>query len=252
MRAVGATIIGLALLSACASASPALPSASGAAQPSAPAACEGAELNDPNGASINLTGRWRSPDTGNYYLRQVGSCVWFAGFSGDSDVPGTFDTHIGTPEWTNSFFGHLASDFTLRGSWADLPWGVDTGFGELGWQLTFPEVDGELAPTLVVIDATGEFGTRYLVVPDARVDLTVRLDDTAECLAVVAEDGEEYEFARPLGWTVANPLSLYGSDGEVIRPSDAFEVLGEVGRGEGECGPGHILFADQIVVPATP
>lgn len=234
--------VGLLWLAGCASASPDV-GPTGAAESLPPAACPAVSLLTPSGSRLELTGRWRGPSGGTYYLRQSGSCVWFVGLSRDTGAPGG---ERGS-DWTNAFFGTLASDFTLRGSWADVPWGSDVGVGELAWGIDFSEDQGEEVVTLFQSDATGGFGDWILVRPDGATDLRVRLQESFDCLEVVTDTGDVYELlSLPPDWSVADPLSLYGPDGEVIRTSDAFAISGEVARGTGACGPGLLVFGDRF------
>ena len=173
-------LIGLSWLAGCASVSPSASTPSGSGEPIAEDACPTVSLQSPAGAPVDLTGLWLSPDYGTYYLRQARSCVWFMGLSADTGSPGG----VATSDWTNSFFGHVRSDFTLRGSWADLPWGRDDGVGEVNFQIKFDDVDGEETVTLEVFDVTGGFGGQFLLRPDAEVDMRVRLQDSADCLTV--------------------------------------------------------------------
>ena len=235
--------IGLASLVGCASASPVSPT--GAAESDAPAACEGTSLLTPSGGRLELTGRWRGPSGGTYYLRQSGSCVWFVGLSSNTEAPGGGFV----PDWTNAFFGTLASDFTVRGSWADVPWGADDGVGELAWQIDFSEGDGEEVISLVRTDVTGGFGEHFLVRPERSVDLRVRLQEGEECFDLVAETGEVYALVSlPSGWSVGQPAILFGPDEEVIRAGDAFDVSGEIARGSSGCGPVLLIFGDRFEV----
>jgi len=253
LRSIVAATIGLACLAGCASASPALPSATGSAPP-LPAACEYVDLRGPNGDAINVSGRWRSPSGGTFYVRQAGSCVWFVGLSDDTGASG----ELADVDWVNSYFGTLSSDFTLRGSWADLvgdaanfdPTAVDANAGILDWRLNITEVGGEEAITLEVIEVVGGFGDPFLVKPESREDgLVVRLRDRSECPAVEADDGAVYELvASSPGWGTVAPNGLTGPDGELILPPDSIRISGEVARGNGVCGPGLIFFADQIEV----
>lgn len=250
LRLVAATVIGLALLSACMSPSPAVPSASGSGvQPSPPTACEGVDLRGPSGDPVNLNGRWRGPSGGTFYLRQSGSCIWFVGLDRDTGASGA----LANQGWVNSYFGTLESDFMLRGSWADLLPDPGSGVGVLDFRLDFRDVGGEQVTTLQVWEESGGFGDGYLVRAEERVDLTVRLRDTEECVAVISDDGGEYELSSlPPEWYAVRPLGLYGPDGEVIRLPDSFEVRGEVGRGNGDCGGGRLIFADEIQISAAP
>jgi hypothetical protein len=136
-RLIGATLIGVVWLAGCVSPSPAVPSGSGP-EPSTPVACAGADLRTPSGASVNLSGRWRAPSGGTFYVRQAGSCVWFVGLSDDTGMGGA----LATSNWVNSFFGSLSSDFTLHGSWADLLVAPGSGVGVLDFRLNFAEVGG--------------------------------------------------------------------------------------------------------------
>lgn len=240
-RLVLATIA-LAWLAGCVSASPVV-SPSGAAESIPPAACPQIALLTPAGARLELTGRWRSPDGGTYYLRQSGSCIWFIGLSSNTPAPGG----EGVSDWTNSFFGTLSSDFTFHGSWADVPWGDENGVGELTWRVDFSEVGGTEVVTLDVADVSGGFGGQFLVRPEGSEDLVTRLNGVDECVDVVTDTGEHYEVVTlPPGWSVAQPASLFGPNDEVIRTSDAFRISGEVARGRGFCGPGLLIFGDEL------
>jgi hypothetical protein len=242
-----AVLIGLLLLAGCAASPSPSASADGAEEPAADA-CPQIVLRSPSGVPIQLTDRWRSPDGGTYYLRQVDSCVWFAGFSGNTGAPGG----EAASDWTNTFFGHLSENFTLHGDWADIPWGNDVGVGYLDWRVTFATVDGDEAITLEVTDASGLFGGNRLVKPERRMDLVVRLR-AHECPTVTAEDGTEYEIlTTPPEWGFTSPPGLLGPGGEHFQPGDSFAISGDVARGEGFCGPGYLLFADDIHAVAEP
>lgn len=238
-------LIGLAWLAGCASASPAASTQPSDGEPAAAAECPVVSLRSPGGANVDLTGRWRSSDGGTYYLRQVSSCVWFVGLSADTGSPGG----VGTAGWTNAFFGSIASDFTFRGSWADLPWGRDNGVGEITFHVRFDEVDGVEGVTLQLTEATGGFGGEFLMRPEDEVDLQVRLQESEECLTFVADTGVVYEVVTlPPGWSPGAPLRLVGPDQEQILPLEEFELSGDIARGEGWCSTGLMLFVDSIEV----
>jgi len=69
--------------------------------------------------AADLTGTWSCNDGGLYYLRQVGSTVWWYG----ERAP----TH---PGWTNVAYGTVAGNNVVL-FWADVPKGTATGSGVL-------------------------------------------------------------------------------------------------------------------------
>lgn len=70
------------------------------------------------GQAIDLTGTWKA-QLGTYYVRQVGSCVWWYG---TSNPPGSF---------ANVYYGSIQIDLSIRGVWADVPSGGNRGVGIL-------------------------------------------------------------------------------------------------------------------------
>jgi len=76
------------------------------------AGCLPIDLILPSGERLDLTGTWVGGST-IHHVRQAGDCVWWVGISDlPSEAPGE--------SWLNSFQGHLTSDFTLSGIWADV------------------------------------------------------------------------------------------------------------------------------------
>ena len=90
-------------------------------------------------ASFNLTGRWRSNDGGAYFLRQVGTQLWWYGQSGDNGRT-----------WTNVFQGRIEGSQVI-GSWADVPHGQIMHNGEMSLQIVAPNF-------LRAVNRTGGFG----------------------------------------------------------------------------------------------
>ena len=109
--------------SAAPSASAAVPTAAASLTPVARYTCEARALAWDGTSPIDLTGTWNGDDEGVYYLRQLGSQVWWVGMSG-----------LGGPlvrrgaDWTNVYQGTLA-DGTITGTYADVPQGniMDNG-----------------------------------------------------------------------------------------------------------------------------
>ena len=76
------------------------------------AGCLPIELLLPSGEPLDLTGTWDGGST-IHHVRQAGDCVWWVGIS---DLPGEAPGE----SWMNSFQGHVKSDLTLSGIWADV------------------------------------------------------------------------------------------------------------------------------------
>jgi len=70
-------------------------------------------------ASINLSGKWRGNDNGNYFIRQDGPEMWWLGMSADNGA-----------SWTNVFRGQVQG-MGISGQWADVPLGRMNNKGTL-------------------------------------------------------------------------------------------------------------------------
>lgn len=86
-------------------------------------------------AKVDLTGAWLGNDDGIYYIRQIGSKVWWNGMSGQDGVAGLLGK-----DWNNVAAGEIKADLTIELEWADVPRGEILGDGTLTW--TVEEVDG--------------------------------------------------------------------------------------------------------------
>jgi hypothetical protein len=67
--------------------------------------CQPIDMSLPSGEPLDLTGSWEGNDLGPYQLRQFGDCLWWVGQNNILSV---------------LFFGHLRTDFTVRGRWATI------------------------------------------------------------------------------------------------------------------------------------
>jgi hypothetical protein len=67
----------------------------------------------------SMTGVWNCNDGGVYFIRQVGNQMWWYGQSSD-----------GGTTWSNVFQGTIRGN-EIIGSWADVPKGNATGYGEM-------------------------------------------------------------------------------------------------------------------------
>lgn len=90
----------------------------------------------------DLTGTWTSENSGTYYVRQVGTTVWWVGQSRD-----------GGNSYTNVFNGSRNGD-QITGFWADVPAGRNTGSGSLTLLISRTGANVELRK----IKETGGFG----------------------------------------------------------------------------------------------
>jgi hypothetical protein len=97
-------------------------------------------------APLPLTGTWIADDFGIYYIRQIGSDVWWVGFSSESPY-GTADLHRGLV-FTSVFRGTLTGD-QLLGNFVDVPKGQMLTSGPL----TLKVIDGNSLASQAVPNA---------------------------------------------------------------------------------------------------
>ena len=82
---------------------------------------------DPDDVDIN--GAWAGDDGGIYYLRQVGSLVWWNGMSGRDGSP----LELGR-DWNNVARGEI-NGLQIEVEWSDVPRGEVFGHGTLGLEI---------------------------------------------------------------------------------------------------------------------
>jgi hypothetical protein len=87
----------------------------------------------------DLTGVWKCDDGGKYYIRQLGSKLWWYGEQNPSN-----------PSWSNVMEGTLSGD-TITAFWADVPKGGNMESGELVLNVESPN-------KIKVVHQTGGFG----------------------------------------------------------------------------------------------
>ena len=78
---------------------------------------------------IDLNGPWAGDDDGIYYLRQVGSVLWWNGMSDRAGVPATLGR-----EWNNVARGEI-KDLAVDVQWADVPRGGILGGGTMNLKI---------------------------------------------------------------------------------------------------------------------
>jgi len=90
-------------------------------------------------AQIDLTGVWNCDDGGIYYLRQLGTTVWWYG-----------ERNPNTPSWSNVMRGTI-SGYMINAEWSDVPKGSVMSNGNLVLQIASNK-------KLVAVSKTGGFG----------------------------------------------------------------------------------------------
>ena len=91
-----------------------------------------------SGASMNLTGVWNCDDGGKYYIRQLGTAVWWYG-----------EQDPNTPSWSNVMHGTVSGNM-IDAEWSDVPKGSVMQYGNLALQI-------ESGNKLVALSKTGGF-----------------------------------------------------------------------------------------------
>jgi hypothetical protein len=94
-----------------------------------------------------LTGAWAGDDGGIYYLRALGSTVWWNGMSSHDDPPASLGRN-----WNNVARGEIQKDLTIAVDWADVPRGGVDGHGTLKLKIA---ADSAGALQITKIDETG-------------------------------------------------------------------------------------------------
>jgi hypothetical protein len=96
-----------------------------------------------DGANVDLTGTWKDPGDGIYYVGQHDRDVWWSGMSGrggPADLVGR--------NWSNVARGTLGDDLVLEIDWADVPRAHHTASGTV-WAQVGSDRDGSLQLRLI-------------------------------------------------------------------------------------------------------
>ena len=193
--------------------------------------CPEANLRTPNGDVLHLTGRWLADDFGTFYMTQRESCLHWLGMSPSVEGFSAGDW------WTQVFVGQIASDFTITGEWADVPYAYDIDdesppSAELTLEIGFFDDDtGDEWPTLHLVempDGAG-YGTFNWVAEEAFAPRTafVGTYGYSDCPWLEVA-GTRYELAM-WQYDVAADGQLLGEDSQILaRPGDTLRVEGQV------------------------
>ena len=107
------------------------------------------------GAALDLTGLWAGDDGGIYYVRQLGSVIWWSGMSNRDQPPASLGR-----DWNNVGRGELGKDLTIVSDWADVPRGGILGSGTVTLKVG-PDADGNLQITKRSETGTGRGDTLW-------------------------------------------------------------------------------------------
>jgi hypothetical protein len=161
-------------------------------------------------SSFDLTGAWAADGGGIYYLRQLGSVVWWNGMSGREGSP----LDLGR-EWNNVGRGEI-NGLQIDVEWADVPRSQDTGHGTLTLSI---EDDGTGNVQIRKISETGTGFGGSVWTPCAPVELQV-----ADYLRTYGGDVVRY----------ANILTLEGCDKLAVLKTSVTTTLNTADAGSPE------------------
>ncbi len=101
--------------------------------------------------TFSLTGVWQASDGGTYYLKQIGTNVWWNGMSGGNDGRSFSNVFHGEIKYLPSQGGTTPR---VIGEWVDLPRGTSTGSGTLDLRITSPTTFQKVSHTGSGFEAT--------------------------------------------------------------------------------------------------
>jgi hypothetical protein len=158
---------------------------------------------DPN--DIDLTGAWAGDDGGVYYLRQLGSVVWWNGMSGREGSP----LDLGR-DWNNVGRG-VINGLQIDVEWSDLPRGPIYGAGSLVLSI---QDDGTGNIQILRVDNNEGFGNSVWT-PCSPVELQV-----ADYVRTYG--GDVHQFADILSYYACDDLAeLKGDVTTTLNTADA-------------------------------
>ena len=128
----------------------------GAAQPSGDAGCAPVQVSGPDGQPLDLSGEWSGNDSGLYYIKQIGTCVWWSALSNFVDqgqYPGQ--------EWIMTFKGTMNGDGVINGDFVDVK-SSNPGTGTITIEARIDQVNGQGVVQLYRTASTGhEIGVTF-------------------------------------------------------------------------------------------
>jgi hypothetical protein len=126
----------------------------GAPQASGDAACPPVQRSGPDGQPVDLSGAWSGNDGGLYYIKQIGTCVWWSGLS-------DFEGQYPGQEWIMAFRGTMNDDGVIYGDFVDVK-SSNPGNGTITIEARIDDVNGQGVIQLYRTAATGhEIGVTF-------------------------------------------------------------------------------------------
>jgi hypothetical protein len=126
----------------------------GGPQASGDAACPPVQRSGPDGQPVDLSGAWSGNDGGLYYIKQIGTCVWWSGLS-------NFEDQYPGQEWIMTFRGSMNDDGVINGDFVDVK-SSNPGSGTMTIEARIDDVNGQGVIQLYRTASTGhEIGVTF-------------------------------------------------------------------------------------------
>ena len=119
----------------------------GGPQASGDAGCPPVQRSGPDGLPVDLSGAWSGNDGGLYYIKQIGSCIWWSGLS-------DFEGQYPGQEWIMTFRGTMNGDGLINGDFVDVK-STNPGSGTLTIEPRIDQVGGQGVIRLYRTASTG-------------------------------------------------------------------------------------------------
>jgi hypothetical protein len=111
--------------------------------------CPPVQVSGPDGQPLDLSGVWSGNDGGLYYIKQLGSCIWWSGqsnFTDQGQYPGQ--------EWVMVFRGTMDADGHINGDFVDVK-SSNPGSGTIAIDARIDQVNGQGVVQLYRTGSTG-------------------------------------------------------------------------------------------------
>lgn len=119
----------------------------GSPQASGDAGCPPVQRSGPDGQPVDLSGAWSGNDGGVYYIKQIGTCIWWSGLS-------NFDGQYPGEEWIMTYRGTMNEDGVISGDFVDVK-STNPGSGTITLEARIDQVNGEGVIQLYRTASTG-------------------------------------------------------------------------------------------------